>query len=284
MSKLRSVNTRFWSDNYIIDLDPTEKLVFLYLLTNPSTNMLGIYELHVRKIAFDTGIDKDMILKIFERFHEDGKASYIDGYVALHNFTKHQSYNTNMKKSALKDFGELPSTVRKQRFAEPLLKGMEPLPKGSEPFAEYELEYELERGKGKRKEEKEKKDPPSDYLRDLEKENFDKSEQVKRFTVYCWQSVKANYPDHKTVHDARFDTWHDPLRLLIENDEVELMEAKKLWDWAVAHHFWKSNIRSTDKFRQKYEELDAQYQRESTKPKQQQEVANASAYQDYNGV
>ena len=86
MSKLRSVNTHFWNDNYIIDLDPIEKLLFLYLLTNPNTNMLGIYELHVRKIAFETGIDKDMVLKIFERFTKAEKVKYKDGYVILQNF------------------------------------------------------------------------------------------------------------------------------------------------------------------------------------------------------
>jgi len=147
MSKLRSVNTHFWSDNYVIDLDPTEKLLFLYLLTNENTNMLGVYELHLRKIAFETGIDKNMVEKIFDRFSKDDKASYVDGYVCLHNFTKHQSYNTNMKKSAITSFNELPLEVRKQPFIKPLLKPLKPLPKGSEPIAEYELERELEEEK-----------------------------------------------------------------------------------------------------------------------------------------
>ena len=100
MSKLRSINTHFWEDNYIIDLDPIEKLLFLYLLSNPQTNMLGIYELHLRRISFDTGIDKDMVLKIFDRFTEANKAKYVDGYVILQNFIKHQSYNGNMETSA----------------------------------------------------------------------------------------------------------------------------------------------------------------------------------------
>ena len=144
MSKLRSVNTHFWNDNYIIDLDPIEKLLFLYLLTNPNTNMLGVYELHIRKISFDTGIDKDMVLKIFDRFNDAGKASYVDGYVCLHNFTKHQSYNTNMKVSAVNTFNELPKSIKKQPFIESIVKALKPLPKGSEPIAKEEREYELE--------------------------------------------------------------------------------------------------------------------------------------------
>ena len=34
MSKLRSVSTAFWSDPFIEDLNPAQKLLFLYLITN----------------------------------------------------------------------------------------------------------------------------------------------------------------------------------------------------------------------------------------------------------
>lgn len=201
MSKLRSVNTHFWADNYIIDCDPIEKLLFLYLITNNNTNMLGIYELHVRKIAFDTGIDKDMVLKIFDRFHTDGKASYIDGYVCLHNFTKHQSYNSNMKTSAINSFNELPLTVRKQHFCEPLIKGLEPLPEGSEPLAkvEYELERELEEesegesetGAPPREEEKPKLHPEADVPEKEEWEEYllASLRYSKEFVEHLWDHL-----------------------------------------------------------------------------------------------
>jgi hypothetical protein len=63
----RYINTNFWKDNYIADLDPSEKLLFLYLITNPRTNIAGIYELNLREIAFDTGFDVDMVKKILAR-------------------------------------------------------------------------------------------------------------------------------------------------------------------------------------------------------------------------
>ncbi len=144
MSKLRSVNTHFWSDTYIADLDPIEKLLFIYLLTNEQTNMLGIYELHARRIAFDTGIDKDMVLKIFSRFEADNKAKYVDGYVVLRNFTKHQSYNTNMKVSAVNTWKNLPENVRNDDFCEPTAKALEGFTKASEPTPEIEVELERE--------------------------------------------------------------------------------------------------------------------------------------------
>jgi hypothetical protein len=144
MSKLRSVNTHFWNDNYIVDLDPVEKLLFLYLLTNEQTNMLGIYELNLRRISFDTGIDKDMVLKIFKRFEDNGKAKYNNGFVILPNFIKNQKFNGNMETSATKSWNLLPLEIRLDTFCEPIIKGIESFTKGSEPIAEIEREYEIE--------------------------------------------------------------------------------------------------------------------------------------------
>ena len=62
------INTRFWIDDYISHLDPTEKLMFLYFLTNPLTDICGVYEIPLKNIALDTGIDKEMVEKIIKRF------------------------------------------------------------------------------------------------------------------------------------------------------------------------------------------------------------------------
>ena len=41
--KHRYIKTKFWDDSYIIELNPHEKLLFLYLITNPLTNIAGVY-------------------------------------------------------------------------------------------------------------------------------------------------------------------------------------------------------------------------------------------------
>lgn len=112
MSKLRSINTAFWSDTWIETLDPNYKLLFLYLVTNDKTNMLGIYEASIRKISFETGLDIETVengLKAFERIN---KVKYIDNYIILVNYMKHQNYNTNMKKSAIDIYNNLPKELR----------------------------------------------------------------------------------------------------------------------------------------------------------------------------
>lgn len=111
MAKQRYVNTRFWDDGYIITLDPTEKLLFIYLLTNPLTNIVGAYELSLRRSAFDTGIDSDTILKIFQRFEAAGKVYFRDGWVVIVNFVKHQSHNPKIMSGIRAELAHMPPHI-----------------------------------------------------------------------------------------------------------------------------------------------------------------------------
>lgn len=109
--KLRSVNTHFWDDKYITKLDPIEKLLFLYLLTNPLTNLAGIYEITYKRMGFDTGIEPDMVAKVIKRFSRDNKVFYRDGYIIVTNFRQHQNYNPSMENNVHKVLDKLPQKV-----------------------------------------------------------------------------------------------------------------------------------------------------------------------------
>ena len=91
MSKQRLVDTCFWDDGYIIKLDPSEKLLFLYLLTNPLTAICGVYEINIRRIAFDTGFEADTVQRILSRFERDRRCIYRDGWIAMRNWIRHQN-------------------------------------------------------------------------------------------------------------------------------------------------------------------------------------------------
>ena len=96
-SKQRYIDTHFWRDTFISSLDPSEKLLFSYLLTNPETNLSGIYEINLKIMACDTGIDLEMCKKILSRFQEAKKVYYIDGWIVLCNFPKHQNFEERPK-------------------------------------------------------------------------------------------------------------------------------------------------------------------------------------------
>lgn len=152
-SKLRSVNTHFWDDIWIMDLIPVNKLLYIYLFTNSKVNMLGVYELSMRKITFDTGIDSKTVEESFEKFKADRKIDYTDGYVILNNFVKNQRYNSNMIISAYKDLDELPVAIKSLVESGPIMahlkSKLESLPNPSKVLGrlrkeEEEVEVEIE--------------------------------------------------------------------------------------------------------------------------------------------
>jgi len=123
-TKSRLVNTKFWDDKYTSNLDPIEKLLFLYFLTNPLTNLIGVYEIELRRIAFDTGIDKEMVIKIIERFSKDEKIYYYEGYLIIKNFVKFQNEGSEKVKIGIKNlFEALPEKIKK--FNSGLVKGID---------------------------------------------------------------------------------------------------------------------------------------------------------------
>lgn len=112
MAKQRIVNTKFWDDSYIVRLSPTTKLVFLYLLTNPLTNISGVYELPLRRAAFDVGIPEAEIQKIVSRFIADKKVIYCDGWVAIVNFLKYQTiHNPKVRQGIALELKKVPPSL-----------------------------------------------------------------------------------------------------------------------------------------------------------------------------
>ncbi len=111
MSKFRSVNTKFWDDSYISELDPSEKLLYLYFITNPLTDLSGIYEIPLKRISYDTGFNSDMVKKILERFTKDGKVFYFDGWLVLKNFIRNQTLNPSILKGIERSLKNVPQSV-----------------------------------------------------------------------------------------------------------------------------------------------------------------------------
>jgi len=146
MSKLRSLNTIIWSDTWFEILSPEEKLLFIYFVTNEKTNMLGVYEISVRKVSFETGIDVVKIEKYLKKFEANGKIRYASNRVLLLNFLKHQNYNFNMMKSAIRTYNSLPQELKNSKTDtyEETEEGFETLCKGFAGVRKYEYEYEVE--------------------------------------------------------------------------------------------------------------------------------------------
>jgi hypothetical protein len=92
MATQRYISTSFWDDEWIQTLDPSEKLLYLYLMTNPLTNIAGVYKLTIRRIVFDTGFNADTVSHILRKFQEAKKAFHYNEYIILPSWPKHQKW------------------------------------------------------------------------------------------------------------------------------------------------------------------------------------------------
>lgn len=236
MDKKRSLSTRLWTDNWVLDLDPVEKLLFVYLLTNQSTNLAGIYELHLRKMAFETGIDKEMIQKILSRFEADGRVFYRHGYVVVANFTKHQGYNDSMIQNAIETVDNLPDEVKNDSLLTGCIQGVYRL---GTPIGEIEREtkIQIQNRKQKLKRESESDLTNDSYL--LFSESGIKPEDVMAMIDDTPEIADADHEhyfkramDWSLSKDKRGPNWIATIRTWIRDDNSRgiMVKRKKTTD------------------------------------------------------
>lgn len=117
MAKQRVINTKFWSDGFIrTKLNPLDRYMFLYFLTNERTNICGAYELPMEIVASEAGLDKEMIEKMIPRF--EGKIYYVDNWVIMPNFIKHQTLNPSVKQGIAREYELLPINVQDRLYTD----------------------------------------------------------------------------------------------------------------------------------------------------------------------
>lgn len=79
MAIYRQVQMSFWTDPKVIDdFTPEDRYFYLYLLTNPHTNLCGCYELSLKQASDETGYNRESIEKIINRMEFNHKVIAYD--------------------------------------------------------------------------------------------------------------------------------------------------------------------------------------------------------------
>ena len=69
MALYRNIHLSFWQDTKVTDdFTPEDRYFYLYLLTNPHTNLCGCYEISIKQMANEMGYDVKKVIKLIERF------------------------------------------------------------------------------------------------------------------------------------------------------------------------------------------------------------------------
>lgn len=124
MAKQRFVKTSFRSDQYVETLSPLTKLLFLYLLTNECANLIWIYELSIKRMVFETGIELDDLKTSLKTLEQDWKVYYLDNRVVFRSYIKHQSCTPSIVQGMIRERDLLPSFINERIQSIPTLGGL----------------------------------------------------------------------------------------------------------------------------------------------------------------
>ena len=93
MALYRQIFIEFWKDPKVTEeMSPEDRYVLLYLLTNPYTTQIGIYQITKRQMAFDLGYSTEAVGAILTRFEKNlGLIIYNDETreIAIKNWGKY---------------------------------------------------------------------------------------------------------------------------------------------------------------------------------------------------
>lgn len=112
MAKQRMIDPKLWSDQWIRKLNPLDRYLFIYLLTNERSSWCGVYELDLGVMAFESGIDeRDLEKSMLPRLAP--KVLYVDGWVCFKNWDKYHNNGSEQTKKGIENAWEaVPEKIR----------------------------------------------------------------------------------------------------------------------------------------------------------------------------
>ena len=286
------VATKFWTDEKTIDLDQETKLLHLYILTSPHSNMAGYYRLPKAYIKADLKLSDKQLSKGFNELLVNGLIKYCEksSVILIPNYYKYNTVqNKNQAKGATNRTSELPKNslideykksinTYADSYQEELYKG---LPKGfnkqlpeqsgnTEPEPELELELDSELDTDTELEtEKENtscsdSDPNDEIKFDTDSKPYKAAMKLKKLIKE--KNNRQPVPDDKPEDMGKWSTSMDRTNRLGPpggNKGYSWEEIDRLIEWCQQDEFWSGNILSAPKFREKIVKLENKMEKSS---------------------
>lgn len=125
MGSYRNISIAFWTDQKIDDsFTPEDKYFYLYLLTNPHTNICGCYEISWKQLSNETGYTKETVLKLMDRMqniHDVIRYNEDTMEILLLNWGK---YNWSCSETLRKAVEGVANYIKDQDFKEYILNAI----------------------------------------------------------------------------------------------------------------------------------------------------------------
>lgn len=122
MAVYRTIHLSFWTDSKVDDeFTPEDKYFYLYLLTNPHTNICGCYEIGERQFCRETGYNSDTISRLINRFQDVHDVIRYDSATKEVLVLNWYKYNWTKSEDLLKNVKTVASHIKSDEFREYIL-------------------------------------------------------------------------------------------------------------------------------------------------------------------
>jgi hypothetical protein len=117
MAGYRQIHTQIWKDEWFIELEPDEKLLFIYLFSNDLASISGLYKIPIRVICNETGLSREFISQTMAKFQDADKIFYQDGVLWIKKMSKYHVNNSPYTQQKIaSDTAMIPDCETKRRY------------------------------------------------------------------------------------------------------------------------------------------------------------------------
>lgn len=131
MAAYRNISVSFWTDSKVDDeFTPEDKYFFLYLLTNPHTNICGCYEISMRQMERETGYNADTIQRLINRMqniHRVIMYSDLTKEILIVNWSRYNWSESDKLKKAVINVAKYIKNPSFRKIVCEILSGAEPV-------------------------------------------------------------------------------------------------------------------------------------------------------------
>ena len=105
------------------DFTPEDKYFYLYLLTNPHTNICGCYEISMKQMVRETGYNEDTVKRLLHRMEYTHGVIQYDPETKEVFVPKWGKYNWFNSKDTMAGVAKVVSCIKSERFKQAITEG-----------------------------------------------------------------------------------------------------------------------------------------------------------------
>lgn len=263
MAYYRTLHLSFWTDAKVDDdFTPEDKYFYLYLLTNPSTNLVGCYEISAKQMVKETGYNEDTVFRLLKRMEEvHGVARYDKRTKEVlilnwhkYNWTKSPKFIAAAEKEA--------KSIKSDTFREYMHTVLLPYIYGSDTSVTVSVSVtdinnlnNLDNLNSIDNLGLSNKDNSLVTEKEKNRTVFEEDSEPYNAAQYLAKSIAKNFPQLKEPTEADKQRWAADFDKCNRIDGYDWDRIADVLKFSQQSQFWRKNIRSGSKFREKFDRL-----------------------------